>query len=151
MLTAFSPNPLWYFACRFLTGAGIGGEYAAINSAIDELIPAHYRGRVDIVINGSFWIGAVGGALLTIPLLDPTLVNPAIGWRLAFGLGAVLALGVLSCAGTCRRVRAGCSSTVGRTMVSALLQRSRNTCAPKMVNCQSRQGRSPFGSGARSA
>jgi MFS family permease len=95
VLTAFSPNPLWYFACRFLTGAGIGGEYAAINSAIDELIPAHYRGRVDIVINGSFWVGAVGGALLTIPLLDPTKVNPSIGWRLAFGLGAVLALGVL--------------------------------------------------------
>ena len=95
VLTAFAPNPAWYFACRFLTGAGIGGEYAAINSAIDELIPAHYRGRVDIVINGSFWVGAVGGALLTIPLLDPTLVNPAIGWRLAFGLGAVLAVAVL--------------------------------------------------------
>jgi MFS family permease len=95
VLTAFAPNPAWYFACRFLTGAGIGGEYAAINSAIDELIPAHYRGHVDIVINGSFWVGAVGGALLTIPLLDPTLVNPAIGWRLAFGLGAVLAVAVL--------------------------------------------------------
>ena len=81
VLTAFVPNPAWYFACRFLTGAGIGGEYAAINSAMDELIPAHYRGRVDIVINGSFWVGAVGGALLTIPLLDPTLVNPSIGWR----------------------------------------------------------------------
>jgi MFS family permease len=94
VLTAFSPSPLWYFACRFLTGAGIGGEYAAINSAIDELIPAHYRGRVDIVINGSFWIGAVGGALLTIPLLDPTKVDTSIGWRLAFGLGAILALGV---------------------------------------------------------
>jgi MFS family permease len=94
VLTAFAPNPAWYFACRFLTGAGIGGEYAAINSAIDELIPAHYRGRVDIVINGSFWVGAVGGALLTIPLLDPTKVDPSIGWRLAFGLGAVLALGV---------------------------------------------------------
>jgi MFS family permease len=94
VLTAFSPSPLWYFACRFLTGAGIGGEYAAINSAIDELIPAHYRGRVDIVINGSFWIGAVGGALLTIPLLDPTKVDPSIGWRVAFGLGAILALGV---------------------------------------------------------
>ncbi len=95
VLTAFSPNPAWYFACRFLTGAGIGGEYAAINSAIDELIPAHYRGRVDIVINGSFWVGAIAGALLTIPLLDPTMVNPSIGWRLAFGLGALLALGVL--------------------------------------------------------
>jgi MFS family permease len=88
-------NPLWYFACRFLTGAGIGGEYAAINSAIDELIPAKYRGRVDVAINGSFWIGAGLGALLTIPLLDPTKVDEAVGWRLAFGLGAVLAIGVL--------------------------------------------------------
>ena len=87
VLTAFSMNPMWYFAARFLTGAGIGGEYAAINSAIDELIPAQYRGRVDIAINGSFWIGAAGGALLTIPLLDPTLVDPAWGWRIAFGLG----------------------------------------------------------------
>jgi MFS family permease len=94
VLTAFSPNPTWYFAARFLTGAGIGGEYAAINSAIDELIPAKYRGRVDVAINGSFWVGAAGGALLTIPLLDPTLVDPALGWRLAFGLGAVLAIGV---------------------------------------------------------
>ena len=88
-------NPTWYFACRFLTGAGIGGEYAAINSAIDELIPAKYRGRVDVAINGSFWVGAAGGALLTIPLLDPTVVDPAWGWRLAFGLGAILAVGIL--------------------------------------------------------
>ena len=95
VLTAFAPNPAWYFVCRFLTGAGIGGEYAAINSAIDELIPADYRGRIDVVINGSFWIGAAGGALLTIPLLDPTRVDPAIGWRLAFGLGAILAVGIL--------------------------------------------------------
>jgi MFS family permease len=89
VLTAFSMNPLWYFIARFFTGAGIGGEYAAINSAIDELIPAAYRGRVDVAINGSFWIGAAGGALLTIPLLDPTLVD------LAFGLGAILGVGVL--------------------------------------------------------
>jgi MFS family permease len=95
VLTAFSMNPAWYFACRFITGAGIGGEYAAINSAIDELIPARYRGRVDIAINGSFWVGAAGGALITIPLLDPTKVNPEWGWRLAFALGAVLALSVL--------------------------------------------------------
>ena len=95
MLTAFSMNPTWYFVARFLTGAGIGGEYAAINSAIDELIPAKYRGRVDVAINGSFWIGAAGGALLTIPLLDPTVVDPAWGWRLAFGLGAILAVGIL--------------------------------------------------------
>lgn len=95
VLTAFSMTPLWYFAARFLTGAGIGGEYAAINSAVDELIPAAYRGRVDVAINGSFWVGAAGGSLLTIPLLDPTLVDPAYGWRLAFGLGAVLAVGIL--------------------------------------------------------
>jgi MFS family permease len=95
VLTAFSMNPAWYFAARFLTGTGIGGEYAAINSAIDELIPAKYRGRVDVAINGSFWIGAAGGALLTIPLLDPTVIDQAWGWRLAFGLGAVLAVGIL--------------------------------------------------------
>jgi MFS family permease len=95
VMTAFAPNPMWYFVARFFTGAGIGGEYAAINSAIDELIPAKYRGRVDIAINGSFWVGAAGGALLTIPLLDPTLVPPEWGWRLAFGLGAILAVGIL--------------------------------------------------------
>jgi MFS family permease len=95
VLTAFSMNPMWYFAARFITGTGIGGEYAAINSAIDELIPAKYRGRVDIAINGSFWVGAAGGALLTIPLLDPTVIDQAWGWRLAFGLGAILAVGIL--------------------------------------------------------
>ena len=95
VLTAFSPNPAWYFCARFLTGMGIGGEYAAINSAIDELIPAEYRGRVDVAINGSFWVGATAGALLTIPLLDPQVIDQAWGWRLAFGLGAVLAIGIL--------------------------------------------------------
>jgi MFS family permease len=95
VLTAFSPNVIWYLAARFLTGTGIGGEYAAINSAIDELIPAKYRGRVDVAINGSFWIGAAGGALLTIPLLDPNVIDQGIGWRLAFGLGAILAVGIL--------------------------------------------------------
>ncbi|GAA4694991.1 MFS transporter [Nocardioides conyzicola] len=95
VLTAFSMTPLWYFCARFLTGTGIGGEYAAINSAIDELIPAKYRGRVDVAINGSFWIGAAAGSLLTIPLLDPTVVDAAWGWRLAFGLGAILAVGIL--------------------------------------------------------
>jgi MFS family permease len=95
VLTAFSMNPAWYFGARFLTGTGIGGEYAAINSAIDELIPAKYRGRVDVAINGSFWVGAAGGALLTIPLLDPNVIDQAWGWRLAFGLGAILAVGIL--------------------------------------------------------
>jgi len=94
--TALSMNPTWYFAARFVTGMGIGGEYAAINSAIDELIPAKYRDRIDITINGSFWVGAAAGSLLTIPLLDPTIVsNQELGWRLAFGLGVVLALLVL--------------------------------------------------------
>lgn len=95
VLTAFSMNPAWYFACRFITGAGIGGEYAAINSAIDELIPAKFRGRIDIAINGSYWIGAAGGALLTIPLTDPNVIDQGIGWRFAFGLGAVLGFAVL--------------------------------------------------------
>lgn len=95
VLTAFSMNPAWYLAARFLTGAGIGGEYAAINSAIDELIPAKFRGRVDVAINGSFWVGAAGGAVLTIPLLDPTVIDQSLGWRLAFGLGAILAIGIL--------------------------------------------------------
>ena len=95
VLTAFSMNPIWYFACRFITGTGIGGEYAAINSAIDELIPARYRGRVDVAINGSFWIGAAGGSLLTVLLLNKALIPAEYGWRIAFALGAVLALGVL--------------------------------------------------------
>src|SRR3954469_25478865 len=93
--TAFSQDVTWYFIARFVTGLGIGGEYAAINSAIDELIPKNYRGRVDIAINGSFWVGAAGGALLTIPLLDPTVINQRWGWRLAFALGAILAVGIL--------------------------------------------------------
>lgn len=95
VLTAFSMAPWWYFMARFFTGFGIGGEYAAINSAIDELIPARFRGRVDIAINGSYWIGAAGGALLTIPLLDPTVISAEWGWRVAFGLGAILAVGIL--------------------------------------------------------
>src|SRR6478736_149016 len=93
--TAFAPGPLWYFIARTVTGMGIGGEYAAINSAIDELIPKAHRGRVDVAINGSFWVGATLGSLLTIPLLDPSIVDPALGWRLAFGLGGILAIGVL--------------------------------------------------------
>src|ERR1700709_792419 len=95
VLTASSMHPMWYFIARFFPGAGIGGEYAAINSAIDELIPAAYRGRIDVAIHGSFWVRAAGGALLTVPLLDPTVVNQSYGWRLAFGLGAILGVGVL--------------------------------------------------------
>jgi MFS family permease len=90
--TAFSWN-LWSFVLfRFLTGAGIGGEYTAINSTIQELIPARYRGWTDLIINGSFWIGAAIGATGSIFLLDPALLPPEIGWRLAFFIGAALGL-----------------------------------------------------------
>ncbi|MGN9837337.1 MFS transporter [Nonomuraea sp. H19] len=93
LLTAFSFSAWWFFLFRFMTGFGIGGEYAAINSAIDELIPSRHRGRIDIIINGSYWLGAAGGALLTVPLLSDLPVN--IGWRVAFGLGVVLGLAIL--------------------------------------------------------
>ncbi|AWS47572.1 MFS transporter [Streptosporangium sp. 'caverna'] len=92
-MTALSFSAWWFFLFRFLTGFGIGGEYAAINSAIDELIPSRHRGRIDIIINGSYWLGAAGGALLTVPLLNNFAVN--IGWRIAFGLGVVLGLAIL--------------------------------------------------------
>ncbi|MET0977066.1 MAG: MFS transporter [Leifsonia sp.] len=93
--TAFSFNPLFFFVCRFFTGAGIGGEYAAINSAIDELIPARHRGTVDLAINGSYWLGTAFGAVLSVFLLNTAVFPPELGWRLAFGLGAILGLGVL--------------------------------------------------------
>jgi MFS family permease len=92
-LTALSFAPWWFFLFRFLTGLGIGGEYAAINSAIDELIPSRHRGLIDIVINGSYWAGAAAGALLTVPATSDLPV--AVGWRLCFGLGVVLGLVVL--------------------------------------------------------
>jgi MFS family permease len=94
-LTAFSWDFWSFLFFRFLTGAGIGGEYSAINSAIQELIPARLRGRVDLAINGSFWLGAAGGALLSVWLLDPTVLGPDMGWRVAFGSGAVLGLVIL--------------------------------------------------------
>lgn len=94
-LTAISMDPLWFFACRFLTGFGIGGEYAAINSAIDELIPSRVRGRVDLVINGSFWVGAFIGSFLSVFFLDESIFPANVGWRLTFALGAVLAVVIL--------------------------------------------------------
>src|SRR5258706_2209511 len=95
VLTAFSFNFASFAFCRFLTGFGIGGEYAAINSAIDELIPARVRGAADLGVNGTFWIGAALGAGLSIVLLDTTIVRAELGWRLAFGLGAILGFGIL--------------------------------------------------------
>ena len=93
--TAFSFSPWYFFLCRFLTGAGIGGEYAAINSAIDELIPARVRGRVDLIINGSYWLGSAAGSALSLVLLSTVLLPIELGWRLAFGFGAVLGICVL--------------------------------------------------------
>ncbi|HZA09255.1 MFS transporter [Mycobacterium sp.] len=93
--TAFAFAPWYFFVTRFCTGAGIGGEYAAINSAIDELIPARVRGRVDLAINGSYWLGAAGGAAGALLLLDKSILPMNLGWRLAFGIGAVFGLVVL--------------------------------------------------------
>jgi len=93
--TAFSFAAWYFYAARFFTGAGIGGEYAAINSAIDELIPARVRGRVDLIINGSYWVGAAAGALAAVALLDTALFAADVGWRLAFAGGALLGLAIL--------------------------------------------------------
>lgn len=95
LLTAISWN-FWSFAFfRLLTGLGIGGEYAAINSAVDELIPARLRGRIDLIINGSYWIGAALGSGATLVLLDPEILPVDVGWRVGFGIGAVLGLCIL--------------------------------------------------------
>lgn len=93
--TAFSFAPWYFFLTRFLTGAGIGGEYAAVNSAVDELIPARNRGRVDLAINGSYWLGAMLGAAGSLVLLNGDWLPLNLGWRLAFGIGAVFGLVVL--------------------------------------------------------
>jgi len=87
----------WSFALfRFMAGTGIGGEYAAINSAIQEFIPARYRGRTDLAINGSWWLGAAFGALGSIAVLDPDLFPVWLGWRVAFVLGAILAIFIIA-------------------------------------------------------
>ena len=95
LLTAFSWNFESFAAFRFLTGLGIGGEYSAINSTIDELIPAARRGIVDLAINGTYWFGAILGSGATIVLLDPHVVDQAYGWRIAFGIGAILAFAIV--------------------------------------------------------
>ena len=93
--TAFAFAPWYFFVARFFTGAGIGGEYAAINSAIDELIPARVRGRVDLIINGTYWLGSAAGAAGALVLLNTSNFPPNIGWRLAFGIGAIFGIFVL--------------------------------------------------------
>ena len=93
--TAFAFAPWYFFLFRFFTGMGIGGEYAAINSAIDELIPARNRGRTDIAINGSYWVGAGMGGLAGLLFLDQSIFAADVGWRFAFGIGAIIGLGIL--------------------------------------------------------
>jgi MFS family permease len=93
--TAFATEPWFFFVCRFLTGAGIGGEYSAINSAIDELIPARNRGQADLAINGSYWVGSGIGAVAALPLLDTDLFAAEVGWRLAFAVGGILAFAIM--------------------------------------------------------
>lgn len=93
--SGFAPNFYVFAALRFLTGAGIGGEYAAINSAIQEFMPARLRGRIDLAVNGSFWIGAAAGAAGAVLVLDSGWVPAAWGWRVAFMIGGVLGFGIL--------------------------------------------------------
>ncbi|ALV04774.1 MFS transporter [Roseateles depolymerans] len=93
--TAFATDFSFFALCRFVTGIGIGGEYAAINSAIDELVPARVRGRVNLAINGSFWLGAALGAGSSLILLHPDVLGPVTGWRVGFGMGAVLAVAMV--------------------------------------------------------
>ncbi len=93
--TAFSWSFASFLLFRFLTGAGIGGEYTAINSTIQEFTPARYRGWVDLTINGTFWLGAALGAMGAVVLLDPQVAGGELGWRLCFGIGAVLGLVIL--------------------------------------------------------
>ena len=96
LLSALSWN-FWSFALfRMLTGVGIGGEYSAVNSAIDELIPARFRGRIDLIVNGSFWFGAAAGAGVSVLILNPRWLPPTLGWRLGFALGGLLGLSVLA-------------------------------------------------------
>src|SRR4051794_5426907 len=91
-LAGLSPGVGFLYVCRFVAGLGIGGEYSAINSAIDELMPGKYRGRVDLAINGTYWAGAMLGAVASYFFLDTARFPENIGWRIAFFIGPVLGL-----------------------------------------------------------
>ncbi|HEV8549363.1 MAG TPA: MFS transporter, partial [Polyangiaceae bacterium] len=95
LATALTWNFVGFALCRCVTGAGIGGEYAAVNSVIDELLPARVRGRADLAINGTFWLGTALGSAATLVLLNPAVLPHAIGWRVVFGLGAAIGLSIL--------------------------------------------------------
>ena len=94
-VAAFSPNMWFFLACRFVSGMGIGGEYSAVNSAIDELIPGKYRGRVDLAINGTYWFGAAIGAFASTILLNTENFDENLGWRIAFMIGPILGLAII--------------------------------------------------------
>ncbi|WP_288799163.1 MFS transporter [uncultured Arsenicicoccus sp.] len=94
-LAAISPNMWIFLVCRFISGAGIGGEYSAVNSAVDELIPGRYRGRVDLAINGTYWLGAGLGAAASAYFLAEGRFDDNLGWRIAFLLGPILGLGII--------------------------------------------------------
>src|SRR3712207_8316262 len=88
-------NFWWFIACRIITGAGVGGEYSAIHSAVDELIPARVRGHVDLVIGGSYGIGTILGSFASLALLNESLFPVDIGWRIAFGLAWLVGFAIL--------------------------------------------------------
>jgi MFS family permease len=139
---------VFFYATRLVAGMGIGGQYAAINSAIDEMMPSKYRGRVDIWINGSYWAGAIIGSFAALVFLNAFAVN--VGWRLAFLMGPLLALVVVVVARTLPESRGGCSPTAAsrkrrrssrrsRRWPGAPASRStRSTRAPPSRWCRSR-------------
>jgi MFS family permease len=122
----------WFYLFRFFTGFGIGGEYAAINSAIDELIPRKFRGRVDLSINGSYWIGAAAGAVVSLVVLNANFLPGNVGWRVAFGFGVVLGLVILLVRRNVPEARGGSLSTArtGRRNGSSRRSRARSPTTP---------------------
>jgi len=94
-LSGLSPNLGVFVVFRLFAGADIGNEYSAINSAIDELVPARIRGQVDLAINGSYWVGVALGAGAVAVVLDPDIIPIAYGWRVAFGLGSILGIAII--------------------------------------------------------
>ena len=143
LLSAFSWDMRSFMLFRCLTGVGIGGEYAAINSAIDELIPARLRGRVDLIVNGSFWIGAGAGAGASLFLLSGNVMNIDLGWRLGFGVGGVLDWSCCCCAAGFRKARAGWSPTASTARATRLIAEIER----RVMRCNRRLA----GSGARIA
>jgi MFS family permease len=126
VLTGFASSFTWFAVCRAITGAGIGGEY----SAIDELIPARVQGTVDLITNGSFWVGTALGSGASLILLDKSLFETDVGWRIAFFLAAVLGIAILIVRRHVPESRAGCSSTAGTMKPRRSSPRSSARCPP---------------------